>query len=140
MAKSTLDVGPDSNFTLVTAVSTVPNISVSIVDRGGPVAIRASVTVDNPGSNPNTCMVSLAKNGVAIPNSARTLVLGPGTRQNVSLEALDLKADVTDFYTIHANVAATVTPTVLLANQSHVVVEALGQDAAFVAGIGPATP
>lgn len=140
MAKSTLDAGPAADFTVVVAPAAVPNISVAVVDRAGPVALRASVTVDNAGAGANTCTLSIAKAGVAIANSTRTIVMIAASRQNVSLEALDLVAAVGDVYTIRANVAAVVVPTLLLVNQSHLVVEALGQDAALVAGIGVATP
>lgn len=140
MAKSTLDVGPVADQTVIVAPAAVNNIGVTIVDRAGPVALRASVTVDNAGAGANTCTLSIAKNGVAIVGSTRTIVMIAASRQNVSLEALDLVAVVGDVYTIRANVAAVVVPTLLLLNQSHLVVEALGQDAALVAGIGVATP
>lgn len=139
MAKSTLDAGPAANFTVVVAVAAIPNISVAVVDRAGPVALRASVTVDNAGAGANTCSLVIAKNAVGIATSVRTIVMIAASRQNVSLEALDLVAVVGDVYTIRANVAAVVVPTLILANEAHLVVEALGQDAALVAGIGPAT-
>jgi len=142
MAKSTLDVGPVADQTVIVAPAAVNNIGVTIVDRAGPVALRASVTVDNAGAGANTCTLSIAKNGVAIATSVRTIVMIAASRQNVSLEALDLTASpvLPDVYTLRCNVAAVVVPTLLLANQCHLVVEALGQDAALVAGIGAATP
>lgn len=136
MAKSTLDAGPAVNFTVIVAPGAVPNISVAVVDRAGPVALRASVTVDNAGAGANTCTLSIAKNAIAMVNTSRTIVMIAASRQNVSLEALDLVAVVGDVYTIRASVAAVVVPTLILANEAHLVVEALGQDAALVAGIG----
>ena len=57
----------------------------------------------------------------------------------MALEHVDLVAAVGDVYALEVNVAAVVVPTLLIANQCHLAVEALGQDAALVAGIGPAT-
>lgn len=139
MAKTTIDVGPAANFTAVVAAAAVPNMSIAIVDRAGPVAIRAGVTVDNAGAGFNTVTLTIAKNAVAIAATTRTIVMIAASRQNVSLEHVDLVAAVGDAYTIQANTAAVVVPILLLANQCHLVVEALGQDAALVAGIGPAT-
>jgi hypothetical protein len=139
MAKVTLDVGPAANQTVVVAIAAVNNIGVTIQDRGGPVALRAGLTVDNAGAGANTLTTSLRKNGVIIAVTTKTVILVAATRQNVSLEHVDLSATVGDVYAIEANVAAVVVPTLLIANQCHLLVEALSQDAALVAGIGPAT-
>lgn len=138
MAKVTIDVGPAVDFTVLVAIGEVPNMSVAVVDRAGPVAIRAGLTVDNAGAGANTFTGSIRKNGVSVVGTVKSLVLIAASRQCVTLEHVDLVAAVGDVYTIEANVAAVVTPTLLLASRCHLVVEALGQDAAFVAGIGPA--
>lgn len=139
MAKVTLDVGPAANQTVVVAVAAVNNIGVTIQDRNGPVALRASVIVDNAGAGANTCTVSMRKNAVLIPNTTRSLVMIAASRQSVTIDHVDLAAVVGDVYALEANVAAVVTATLLLANQTSLFVEALSQDAALVAGIGPAT-
>lgn len=139
MAKMTVDVGPAADQTVVVAIAAVNNIGVTIADRAGPVALRAGVTVDNAGAGANTCTVSMRKNGVIIASTTRSIVMIAVSRQSMVLEHVDLVAAVGDVYALQANVAAVVVPTLLLTNQSHLVVEALGQDAALVAGIGPAT-
>lgn len=139
MAKVTVDVGPAVNQTLVVAGSAINNIGVAIVDRGGPVSVRGGLTVDNAGAGANTVFLSLRKNALVLGSSARTLIMVSGTRQAITLEAVDLVAVPGDVYSIHASVAAVVTPTLAMVNECYVTVEALSQDAALCAGIGPAT-
>lgn len=139
MAKVTLDVGPAVNQTVVVAIAAVNNIGVTIVDRGGPVALRAVLTVDNAGAGGNTLTASIRKNGVIVAGTTRTAILVAVSRVAVVLEHVDLVAAVGDVYALEVNVAAVVVPTLLIANQCHLAVEALGQDAALVAGIGAAT-
>jgi len=139
MAKSTLDIGPAADQTVVVAIAVVSNIGLTITDRSGPVKITAGLTVDNAGAGFNTFTASLRKNGVIMAGTTRTIILIAASRQNVALQGIDLAAVAGDVYAIEVNVAAVAVPTLLILNQSSLIVEALSQDAAICAGVGVAT-
>lgn len=140
MAKMTLDRGPAANFTVVVAEAVVPNMSITIEDRVGPIRVQAVLTVDNAGAGANTINGRIARNGVAIALADRTMVMTNVTRQCMVLDFIELAPTVGDVFTIRASVAAVVVPTLLVAGQCSLMVEGVSQDAAVVAGIGPATP
>lgn len=137
MAKVTVDVGPAAAQALG-AAAPVNNISVAVVDRGGPVALRGSFTVNNPAASTPTVTCAIRKNGVQIASTVRSMIMVASERKQVVIEHVDLNAAVGDTYTLEAATSAAVANHELTANQSALVVEALSQDAAVVAGIGAA--
>ena len=137
MPKVTVDVGPAAAQALG-AVAPVNNISVAIVDRGGPVKISGAFVVNNPAANTPTVTVAVRKNGVQIASSVRTAIMVASSRVSIPVEHVDLAAAVGDVYTLEAATSAAAANHELTANQTHLTVEALSQDAAVVAGIGPA--
>ena len=138
MAKVTIDVGPAAAQAIPAVETLVNNISVAIVDRGGPVALRALFTVNNPAASTPTVTASIRKNGVEIASTVRTLVMTASIRVPIYIEHIDLAAVVGDVYTLAIETSAAVAAHELTANQSSLTVEALSQDAALCAGIGPA--
>lgn len=139
MAKITVDVGPAAAQALAVGVAAVNNISVAIVDRGGPVRLSGRFAVNNPAASTPTVTMALRKNGVQIASTVRTMVMVASTRNHCGIEHVDLAAAVGDVYTMEAATSAAVASHELRANENSLTVEGLGQDAAVVAGIGPAT-
>jgi len=139
MAKITIDVGPVAAQALAAAETLVNNIGVTIADRAGPVALRAMFTVNNPAASTPTVTCSIRKNAVEIASTVRTILFAASTRMQMLTEHVDLVAAVGDVYTLAIETSAAVANHELTAGQTHLVVEALSQDAALCAGIGPAT-
>jgi hypothetical protein len=139
MAKVTVDVGPAANQTVIVAPAPVNNIGVALASRGGPVLLLAVLTVDNAGAGFNTFTGTIAKNGVAIASTTRTIILIAASRQTVVLHHFDPAGVVGDIYTMRVNVAAVVVPTLLIQDQCNLLVEAMSRDDSTVAGVGAAT-
>lgn len=138
MAKVTVDVGPAAAQALAAAAA-VNNIGVTIQDRVGPIALRGAFTVNNPAASTPTVTAAIRKNGVQIASTVRTLIMVASSRVPIYIEHVDLAPVVGDVYTLEIATSAAVAAHELTANQTALTVEALGQDAALVAGIGPAT-
>jgi uncharacterized integral membrane protein len=138
MAKITVDVGPVAAQALA-AVAPVNNIGVAIVDRAGPIALRAGFTVNNPAASTPTVTAAIRKNAVQIASTVRTIIMVASQRVSMFIDHVDLAPVVGDVYTLEIATSAAVAAHELTANQTSLTVEALGQDAALVAGIGAAT-
>lgn len=128
-----IQVGPAVAQTLG-AVAAINNISVSVVNQGGPISLRACSEVLNaPAANP-IVILSIAKNGVALPNSSRTIVMQVASRTTFSLEAVDLVAAVGDVYTIRAQSSIPGASHEITAGQTQFVVSSIGL-AGAIAGL-----
>lgn len=138
MAKVTVDVGPAAAQALTAGLLPVNNISVAVVDRPGPVMLRGTLTINNPAASTPTVTAGLRKNGVQIATTVRSMVMTASIRMPIYIEHVDLVAAVGDVYTMEIVTSAAVAAHELTANQSSLTVEALSQDAALCAGIGPA--
>lgn len=139
MAKVTIDIGP-TVAQLLGADAVVNDIGVTVVDRGGPVALRVvSEILNTPAANP-TVVVAIAKNGGALPGASRTVVMQAASRTTFAVEAFEPAAVVGDVFTVRASSTIPGAAHQVTAGQTRLVVEAVGQDAAVVAGIGVATP
>lgn len=139
MAKATIDVGPVAAQALTVGIVAVSNIGVTIQDRSGPIKLDAVLTVNNPAASTPTVTASIRKNGVAIASTTRTLVMTASIRVPIVMQHIDLAPAVGDVFALEVATSAAIAVHELTAGQSHLLVEALGQDAALVAGIGPAT-
>lgn len=139
MAKVTVDIGPVAVQALTTGALPVNNIGVTIQDRSGPIAVRGDFTVNNPAASTPTVTAAIRKNAVQIASTVRTLIMVASSRVPIHIEHVDLAPVVGDVFTLEILTSAAVAAHELTANQSSLTVEALGQDAALVAGIGPAT-
>jgi len=138
MAKVTVDVGPAAAQALG-AVAAVNNIGVTIQDRPGPVRLSGVLTINNPAASTPTVTCAIRKNGVQVLSTVRTMVMTASIRMPIVIDHVDLAAAVGDVYTLEAATSAAVAAHELTANQTSLTVEGLSQDAALVAGIGPAT-
>ena len=138
MAKVTVDVGPAAAQALG-AVAAVNNIGVTIQDRPGPVRLSGVLTINNPAASTPTVTGAIRKNGVQVASTVRTMVMTASIRMPMVIDHVDLAAAVGDVYTLEAATSAAVAAHELTVNQTSLTVEALSQDAALVAGIGPAT-
>jgi hypothetical protein len=139
MAKITIDIGP-TVAQLLGAEAVVNDIGVTVVDRGGPIALRAvSEILNTPAANP-TVVVGIAKNGVFMAGATRTIIMQVSSRTSFSVEAFDPAAAVGDVYTLRASSTIPGAAHQITAGQTRFVVEALAQDAALCAGVGSATP
>jgi hypothetical protein len=139
MAKITVDVGPVAAQALTAGIAAVNNIGVTIQDRSGPVAVKADFTVNNPAASTPTVTASIRKNGVTVASTTRSLIMVASSRGPIHIEHVDLAPVVGDVFALEIQTSAAVAAHELTANQTSLTVEALGQDAALVAGIGPAT-
>lgn len=137
MAKSTVDRGPAVAQAVTVAEQVVNNISVTIIDRAGPVALRGVFTITNPAAQTPTDSVFLAKNGVAIAGVSSSLTFIASSRMQAVLEHVD-QAAVGDVYTMRISSTVAGAGHQLEAGQCSLTVEALDPNAAVVAGIGPA--
>lgn len=139
MAKMTIDIGPTVDQALG-AQAAVNDISVAVVDRGGPVNLRVvSEILNAPAANPSV-VVGIAKNGVIMPNASRTIVMQLSSRTTFSVEAFEPAAVVGDVFTVRVSSSIPGASHHVTAGQTRFVVESVGQDAAVCAGIGVATP
>jgi hypothetical protein len=139
MAKVTVDIGPVAAQALTAGIVAVSNIGVTIQDRSGPVRVIADFTVNNPAASTPTVTASIRKNAVTIATTTRTLVMVASSRVPMHIEHVDLAPAVGDVFALEIQTSAAVATHELTANQTSLTVEALGQDAAEVAGVGPAT-
>lgn len=139
MAKVTLDSGPVAVQALTVGQLPVNNIGVTIVDRGGPVRVSGAFTVNNPAASTPTVTAGIRKNGVQIASTIRTLVMVASSRVPIHIDHIDLAAAVGDVFALDVQTSAAVAGHELPANQTSLTVEALSQDAALCAGVGPAT-
>lgn len=139
MAKVTVDVGPAVAQALTVGIASVNNISVAVVDRPGPVKFHGSFTVNNPAASTPTVTAGLRKNGVQIPSTVRSQVMVASSRMSMEVDHFDPNAVVGDVFTMEIQTSAAVAAHELTANQTSLLVEAVGQDAAVCAGIGAAT-
>ena len=139
MAKVTVDVGPAVAQALTVGVQSVNNISVAVVDRAGPVRLTGQFAINNPAASTPTVTMALRKNGNQIAGTVRTMVMVASSRNNYPIDHVDPAAAVGDVYTMEAATSAAVAVHELRANENSLTVEALGQDAAVVAGVGAAT-
>jgi hypothetical protein len=138
MAKVTVDVGPAAAQALAGAAP-VNNISITIADRVGPIALRGIFTINNPAASTPTVTAAIRKNAVQIASTVRTTVLVASQRVQMVIEHADLAPAVGDQYTLEIATSAAVANHELTASQTSLTVEALSQDAAMCAGIGPST-
>jgi cytochrome P450 len=139
MAQITVDIGPAAAQALTVGVAAVANIGVSIIDRPGPVRLAGNFTVNNPAASTPTVTAALRKNGLQIAATVRTLIMAASTRVPIHVEHVDLAAAVGDVYTMEIATSAAVAGHELTVNQSSLTVQALTQNAAVIAGIGPPT-
>lgn len=138
MAKRTTDRGPAVAQAVTVAEQAVNNISVTIQDRAGPVSLKGVFTITNPAAQTPTDTVMIAKNGVLFGGALSSLTHIASDRLQGVVEAED-QAVVGDIYTLRISSTVAGAGHELVAGQTSLTVEALGQDAALVAGIGPAT-
>jgi len=138
MAKKVVDVGPNAAQAVPGAAAAVNNISLAVVDRGGPVALTANFTVNNPAASTPTVTAAIRKNAVQIASTVRTLVMVASSRVPIHIEHVDPNAVVGDVYTLEIVTSAPVASHELTANQSSLTMEGLSADAAMSAGVGVA--
>jgi hypothetical protein len=138
MAKSIIDRGPVALQAVTVAEQAVNNIGVTITDRAGPVSLRAVFTITNPAAQTPTDTLLIGKNAVAIAGVSSTLTHLASDRLQGVLEHVD-QAAVGDVYTLRISSTVAGAGHQLEVNQTSLTVEALSQDAALVAGIGPVT-
>jgi hypothetical protein len=138
MAKATIDRGPAVVQAVTVAEQAVNNISITIQDRPGPVLLLGMFTVTNPAAQTPTDSLLLAKNGVAIVGAVSSLTHIASDRLQGVVHHVD-QAVVGDVYTMRISSTVAGAGHQLEAGQCSLTVEALSQDAALVAGIGPAT-
>lgn len=139
MAKATLDIGPTAAQALTAGMVAVSNIGVTITDRVGPVRVEARLTVNNPAASAPTVTAAIRKNGLQIVSSVRSLVMVASSRAALVIDHIDLAPAVGDVFALEVQTSAAVAVHELTAGQTSLYVEALSQDAAEVAGIGPGT-
>jgi hypothetical protein len=139
MAKVTLDVGPVAAQALTVGQVAVNNIGVTIQDRPGPVKLHASLVVNNPAASTPTVTAGIRKNGVQVVSTARTMVMVASTRISIEIDHFDPAAVVGDVFALDIQTSAAVAAHELTANGTSLLVEAVSQDAALCAGIGPVT-
>lgn len=140
MARATLDVGPAVDQAIPAAPAAVNNIGVVIVDRAGPVVVRGIIECHNGSAAARTYTAAIRKNGVQIASTLRQIEVATTLRAQVVVEHVDLAAVVGDAYTLEIAADTADPASVIVANRAHLLVAALGQDAAEVAGIGAVTP
>lgn len=99
MGQIVVDRGPTVDLVLTSALVAVPNIGVTVGVVGGVVRVRGSVTVANTTAALVTYGFRLAKNGMAITESIRDLVLLASSHHFTSLETVDSVALPGDVYT-----------------------------------------
>jgi hypothetical protein len=138
MAKAVVDRGPTAIQAVTVAEQAVSNIGLTIVDRPGPVLLRGVFTITNPAAQTPTDTLLLAKNGVAIAGAISTVTHLASDRLQGVVEHVD-QAVVGDVYSMRISSTVAGAGHQLEAGQSSLLVEALSQDAALVAGVGPAT-
>lgn len=139
MAKITIDRGPAAQQAIPAAPAVVNNIAVAVADRAGPVALRAVVECHNGSAASRTYTAAIRKNAVQIAATVQDIEVATLLRAQVVMEHVDLVATVGDTYTVEIDADAADAASVIEMNKAYLVVEALSQDAALCAGIGPAT-
>lgn len=139
MAKATLDRGPAAQQAIPAAPAAVNNISVAVVDRAGPVKIEGLIECHNGSAASRTYTAAVRKNGAQVVTTLMSVEVATLLRAIVPVVHLDLAAAVGDVYTLEIDADAADAASVIEINGAVMIVEALSQDAALCAGIGPAT-
>jgi hypothetical protein len=139
MAKITLDRGPAAQQAIPAAPAAVNNIGVSVADRAGPVLVRGVIECHNGSAASRTYTAAIRKNAVQVALTVQNIEVATLLRSQIVVEHVDLVATVGDTYTLEIDADAADAASVIEINGAYMIVEALSQDAALVAGIGPAT-
>lgn len=139
MAKIVIDRGPAAQQAIPAAPAPVNNISLMIVDRGGPVVVRGQVECHNGSAASRTYIAAVRKNGVQVAETVRTIEVATLLRAQVMVEHVDLVAVVGDVYTLEIDADAADAASVIEINGASLIAEGMSQNGALCAGIGPAT-
>mgnify|MGYP006373441821 CR=1 FL=1 len=137
MSLVTVDRGPAVAQAVTVAEQVVNNISVSIIDRAGPVLLLGMFNVTNPAAQTPTDTLLLAKNGVAIPGAVSSLTHIASDRLQGVVHHFD-QAAVGDVYTLRISSTVAGAGHQLEAGQSSLTVIGLNPNAALSAGISAA--
>lgn len=138
MAKVTVDRGPVAQQAIPAAPAAVNNISVAVVDRGGPVKIEALIECHNGSAASRTYTGAVRKNGVQVATTVMNIEVATLLRGQVVLMHVDPVAVVGDVFTLEIDADAADAASVIEINGAVMIVEGMSKDAALVAGIGPA--
>lgn len=139
MAKIVLDQGPAAQQAIPATAAAVNNISLTIVDRGGPVKLSGVIECHNGSAASRTYTAAIRKNAVQVASTVRDIEVATLLRAQVILEHVDLAAAVGDVYQLEIDADAADAASVIEINKAHLVVEGVSQDGAVVAGVGVAT-
>ena len=139
MAKITVDYGPVAQQAIPAAPAIVNNIGVSVVDRAGPVLIRAQIECHNGSAASRTYTGAVRKNGVQVLLTVVNVEVATLLRSVIPLLHFEPAAAVGDIFTLEIDADAADAASVIEINGAVMMVEGLSKDAALVAGIGPAT-
>lgn|SRR5574341_128463 len=139
MAKVTMDRGPVAQQAIPAAPAAVNNIGVAIVDRSGPVRVFGQVECNNGSAATRTYTAAIRRNGVQIAETVQVIEVATLLTGLVAVMFVDLAPAVGDIFTLEIDADAADAASVIDINRAFLYVEALSQDAALCAGIGPAT-
>lgn len=139
MAKIVLDVGPAAQQAIPAAPAAVNNIGLTVVDRGGLVALRGVIECHNGSAASRTYTAAIRKNGVQVAGTVRDIEVATLLRAQVTVEHVDTAAAVGDSYTLEIDADAADAASVIEINKAHLIAEGVTPNHGVVAGIGPAT-
>lgn len=139
MAKIVLDLGPAAQQAIAAAPAAVNNISVTIVDRGGPVYLSGVIECHNGSAASRTYTAAILKNAVQVASTVRAIEVATLLRAQVTVEHVDLAAAVGDVYQLEIDADTADAASVIEINKAHLIVQGVSQNGAVCAGIGAAT-
>lgn len=135
MAKVVREMGPLVNQEPTVAPAAVNDISISIVDRGGPIMVRGMVKVSNNTGATRNYNAALRKNGVQVASTVQEAEVATLLQEQIFVEQFDPAAAVGDVWTLEINTDTQNAANLVLGSRSWLSIEAYAPDGAVCAGV-----